>query len=168
MDVVGCFLALVVAGFLSSATPNRKELRQSQRLFSAQPGSMCPRLIRKLGVGPEGIQHWACCSVDMSNPSSWRGVMSEWTSGKACRETHRAASRLRSTVGYSSAPTPAAAVPFKGKKPCKPIMAVNRIEPKLVLLEICNIPVRTPHAGCHNSSWSRKELPLRQMPEFRG
>jgi hypothetical protein len=38
-------------------------------------------------------------------------------------DTHKAARRFRSLVGTSSAPTPIAACPFKGKKPCNPIMA---------------------------------------------
>lgn len=40
-------------------------------------------------------------------------------------DAYSAANRLRSTVGYSIAPTPAAAVPFSGKKPCRPIIAVR-------------------------------------------
>ena len=38
-------------------------------------------------------------------------------------ETHSAARRLRSAVGYSRAPTPTAAVPFRGKKPWRPMIA---------------------------------------------
>jgi len=45
------------------------------------------------------------------------------------------ARRFRSAIGYSTAPTPMAASPFSGKNPCNPMIAV-----------------RTPQAGCHNSS----------------
>ncbi len=41
----------------------------------------------------------------------------------AGKQTYRAARRLRSAVGYSSAPTPTAAVPLRGKKPCRPMIA---------------------------------------------
>lgn len=37
--------------------------------------------------------------------------------------TYNAARRFRSAVGYSTAPTPTAAVPLRGKKPWRPIMA---------------------------------------------
>ena len=51
--------------------------------------------------------------------SDWRGV-------KGFRgDTHKPARRLRSIVGTSSAPTPIAACPFKGKKPWSPIMAIE-------------------------------------------
>jgi len=47
----------------------------------------------------------------------------------------KATRRLRSLDGVSSDPMPIAAWPFRGNKPWRPIMAV-----------------RTPQAGCHNSS----------------
>lgn len=51
--------------------------------------------------------------------------------------THNEANRLRSAVEHSMAPTPTAASPFKGKNPCKAMIAVL-----------------TPHAGCHDSIMS--------------
>lgn len=40
-------------------------------------------------------------------------------------ETYKDANRLRSETGYSIDPTPAAAWPFKGKKPCSPMIAAE-------------------------------------------
>lgn len=59
----------------------------------------------------------------------------EWLQRGQIQFRERAASRFRSALGYSMAPTPAAAVPFSGKNPCSPMMAV-----------------RTPQAGCQSSS----------------
>ena|ERR1700722_203235 len=45
---------------------------------------------------------------------------------KSCHTTgipHSAARRFRSAVGYSIDPTPTAACPLSGKKPCKPMIA---------------------------------------------
>ena len=85
------------------------------------------------------------------------GELSEWGGVKESRgDTHKEARRLRSVVGTSSAPTPIAACPFKGKKPWSPIMAKEWVD--LTLRKShgsspkCHAPVRTPHAGCHNSS----------------
>lgn len=48
----------------------------------------------------------------------------------------RTARRFLSDIGASIPPTPSAAFPRRGKKPCKP-----------------RIAVLTPQAGCHDSSW---------------
>lgn len=71
--------------------------------------------------------------------------------------TYNAARRFRSAVGYSRAPTPTAAVPLRGKKPCMPMIASGEEFSKPSTKEPAtgrskSSPVRTPHAGCQSSS----------------
>jgi len=69
---------------------------------------------------------WTFRSGD--KPSSWIwGVKGEVLDNflKVGYGTYRAARRFRSDTGESIPPTPSAALPRRGKKPCKPRIAVT-------------------------------------------
>lgn len=68
--------------------------------------------------------------------------------------TYSLAKRFRSSEGYSTLPMPTAARPVKGNIPWTPTMAMRRISSIAHAQWPNDVPVRTPHAGCHDSSWS--------------
>jgi len=62
--------------------------------------------------------------LNMSNFLTWCSPNSE-IQHKETEVTHNAASLFLSLAGYSIEPTPTAAWPFRGKNPCRPIIAVQ-------------------------------------------
>lgn len=95
------------------------------------PHQVVPRMLTlPQPEGPAEFPGWTLHSVDRPTPSTLSGrriVKSRSVGLSSWRSTHNLARRFRSGTGMSKAPTPRAASPFKGKNPCKPMIAVEAL-----------------------------------------
>lgn len=76
------------------------------------------------GSGSDSRLDWLQCGQCQPRELVLKYQMVESTIYES-ETTYRAASLFRSDAGYSIEPTPTAACPFSGKKPCNPMIAIR-------------------------------------------